>query len=130
MKKYMLLIVGLFAVVSVVAMVMMPTAKKAPSIYISGEDGQPLADSIMKIVKVTCMDCHADGGNGMASAHINFSKWSTYKPEKQAAKAKDICKVISKGSMPPKKFRENNPTAVPTPAQVTTLCNWANALNK
>jgi hypothetical protein len=130
MKKIIFMFIGMFVVAVVVTMVAMPSAKTGSGIFISGDDGQPLADSIMKIVKVSCMDCHADGGNGMASSHVNFSKWTSYKTDKQAAKAKDICKIITKGAMPPKKFRANNPEAIPTPAQITTLCNWANSLNK
>jgi hypothetical protein len=130
MKKFFFLIIALFVGAMVVAMVATPSAKSHSGIFISGDEGQPLADSIMKIVKVSCMDCHADGGNGMASSHINFSKWSTYKPEKQAAKAKDMVKVLTKEAMPPKKFRANNPDAVPTAAQLSVITNWANALNK
>ncbi len=124
------MLIALFVVAIVVTMVAMPSVKTASDIYISGDEGQPLADSVMKIVKVSCMDCHADGGNGMACAHVNFSKWVSYKPEKQAAKANDICKMITKGSMPPKKYRANNPDAVPTQAQINTICNWAKSLNK
>jgi hypothetical protein len=130
MKKLFFMFIALFVVAVVVSMVAMPSAKTSSDIYISSDDGQPLADSIMKIVKVSCMDCHADGGNGMACSHVNFSKWSTYKTEKQADKARDIVKVLTKGAMPPKKFRANNPEAVPTKAQMTIISNWANALNK
>jgi len=130
MKKLFFILIALFMVSMAATIVATPHIKGTSGIYISADDGQPLADSIMKIVKNSCMDCHADGGNGMACAHVNFSKWSTYKPEKQAAKAKDMCKELSKGAMPPKKFRENNPDAVPGPAQVKTICNWADGLNK
>jgi hypothetical protein len=130
MKKLFIMLIGLFVVAVVVTMVAMPSARTASSIYISGDENQQLADSIMKIVKVSCMDCHADGGNGMACAHVNFSKWSSYPADKQAAKANDICKMVTKGAMPPKKYRSNNPDAVPTQAQVNTICNWAKALSK
>ncbi len=130
MKKLFFMLIALFIVAVVVTMVAMPSVKTASSIFISGDEGQPLADSIMKIVKVSCMDCHADGGNGMACAHVNFSKWVSYKPEKQAAKANDVCKMITNGAMPPKRYCENNPDAVPTQAQLTTICNWAKSLNK
>jgi hypothetical protein len=130
MKKLFFILVTLCMVTMVATIVATPHSKSSSDIYISADEGQPLADSIMKIVRVSCMDCHADGGNGMACSHVNFSKWATYKPEKQAAKAKDICKELTKGAMPPKKFRENNPDAVPTKTQVSTVCNWANGMNK
>jgi len=130
MKKLFVILVALFMVSMVVTIVAMPGGKSTSSIYIAADDGQPLADSVMKIVKTSCMDCHADGGSGMACAHVNFSKWSSYKPEKQAAKANDICKELTKGTMPPKRYSANNPDAVPTQAQVTTICNWAKGINK
>jgi mono/diheme cytochrome c family protein len=130
MKKLFFMLIALFVVAVVVTMVAMPSVKTASSIYISGDDSQPLADSIMKIVKVSCMDCHGDGGNGIANGHVNFSKWSSYKPEKQAAKANDICKMITKGAMPKKKYLEKNPDAVLTQVQITLICNWAKSLNK
>jgi len=130
MKKFFFMLIALFVVAIVVTMVAMPSVKTTPGIFISSDEGQPLADSIMKIVKVSCMDCHGDGGNGMACSHVNFSKWSTYKLDKQAAKANDICKIMTKGSMPPKRFCASNPAAVPTQAQITAICNWAKTLNK
>ena len=130
MKKVFFLLIAVFVVAVVVTMVAKPSVKNASSIFLSADEGQPLADSIMKIVKVSCMDCHADGGYGMACAHVNFSKWSSYSPAKQADKANDISKVMSKGSMPPKKFRDNNPGKVPTQAQITTISNWAKSLKK
>jgi hypothetical protein len=130
MKKLFFMLIALFVVAIVVTMVATPSVRNASSIFISSDEGQPLADSIMKIVKVSCMDCHADGGNGMACSHVNFSKWSTYKVDKQAAKANDVCKIITKGSMPPKRYCATNPGAVPTQAQITTICNWAKTLNK
>lgn len=130
MKKLFFMLIALFVIAVVVTMIAMPSVKTASGIYISGDESQPLADSVMKIVKVSCMDCHADGGNGIANAHVNFSKWVSYKPEKQAAKANDICKMITKGAMPQKKYLEKNPDAALTQVQITLICNWAKSLNK
>jgi hypothetical protein len=92
--------------------------------------GTTLPDSIQKIVQRACMDCHSNDGNGMARSHINFSKWSDYSAEKQADKAKDMCKQLTKGSMPTKGWRKNNADAIPTQAEVNAICNWSAALNK
>jgi hypothetical protein len=40
-------------------------------------------------------------GNGMAMMHLNLTNWDKFSPEKQADKAKDMCKMVSKGKMPP-----------------------------
>ena len=47
-----------------------------------GPKGIP--DSVFTIIQNSCMDCHATDGNGMAKSKINFDKWDTYSPEKQA----------------------------------------------
>ena len=87
-----------------------------------------LPDSINKIVQKSCIYCHAEGGKSMAMAHVNLSKWETYSPEKQQSKALDMCKQVTKGSMPPKSFRSEHPDGVPSAAEVATLCNWAHSL--
>jgi len=130
MKKLFLGLIAVFVVVLVVTLVAKPTVNNAHNIFISSDEGQPLADSVMKIVKVSCMDCHGDGGGGMACAHVNFSKWSSYKSDKQAGKANDVLKVVQKGDMPPKKYCDKKPAAILTQAQKNTLANWAKALNK
>jgi hypothetical protein len=66
----------------------------------------------------------------MALMHVDFDKWATYKPEKQADKAKAMCKMVTKAAMPPKSFRNNNPDKVPTEASVRIICNWAASLVK
>ena len=101
------------------------------SVSSSRAEGNPeLPDSVLKVVQKACMDCHADGGNGMAKSHVDFSKWNTYDAKKQADKAADISNVLSKGSMPPGKWRKNNPDKIPAPAEVELIRNWAKTLNK
>jgi mono/diheme cytochrome c family protein len=93
-------------------------------------EGNPeLPDSVAKIIQKACLDCHGDNGNGMAKSHVNFGKWNTYDAKKQAGKAYDISKVLSKGSMPPGKWRKNNPDNIPAQAEVDIIKNWAKALN-
>lgn len=91
--------------------------------------GVALPDSVLKIVQRACMDCHADDGNGMARSHVNFSKWNDYTAEKQADKAKNMCKELTKGGMPTKGWRKNNPDAVPTKAEIDIICRWSTTLN-
>ena len=130
MKKVFFMLVAVFVVAIFVTMVAKPAVRSGSSIFIASDEGQPLADSVMKIVKVACLDCHGDGGNGMACSHVNFSKWSTYKAEKQASKASDVYKAMTKGSMPPKRYMASHPAAVLSPVQMKTISNWEKALNK
>jgi hypothetical protein len=89
-----------------------------------------LPDSVLKFVQKTCMDCHADDGNFMAKGKVNFSEFENYSPEKQASKAKAICKVLTKGSMPPGKWLKNNADKAPAQTDIDMICRWANGLQK
>lgn len=90
--------------------------------------GKPLPADVMKIVKKSCMSCHADRGNMKARTALNFSKWDSYSEDKQAAKAKKMCGELTKDKMPPKKYREKHPEDVPTKAEVKTICDWSASL--
>ena len=88
----------------------------------------PIPDDLQVIFKNSCMGCHATGGKGMAMSKVNFSEWENYDAGKQAKKAAAICNVLTKGSMPPKSFRESHPEAVPTAAQKDMICKWSETL--
>jgi len=98
--------------------------------YAPPEQGAELPDSVMKFVQKACMDCHADDGSSMARGKVNFSKWGTYDADKQAKKANSICRELTKGDMPPKKWRANNPSDVPTQAEADMICRWAKGMQK
>ena len=95
-----------------------------------GTVSKPISSSVMKIAGRSCVKCHTEGGNGMAMMHLDFDKWETYTTDKQADKAKAVCNKVTKGSMPPKSFRSNNPEKVPTQADVQVICNWATSFAK
>ena len=92
--------------------------------------GTALPDSVLKFLQNSCMDCHADDGNFFAKGKVNFSSWDKYSAEKQADKAKEICKELTKKSMPPAKWCKNNPDNVPTQANIEMVCRWTNSLQK
>ena len=89
-----------------------------------------MPDSVKNVIQKAYMDCHSNSGSFLAKGKVNFSIWETYDADKQAGKAKAICKELGSGSMPPGKWRKNNPGAVPTQAQVDMICHWANNLLK
>lgn len=128
MKKTLAFLGISFTVILFIALAFRPANASVSSIY--NPDNPALPDSVMKIVQKACMDCHGADGNGMAKSHVNFSAWTSYDAKKQAGKAEDIFKEVSKGKMPPGKWRKNNPDNIPTQADIDLLKNWANALNK
>jgi hypothetical protein len=85
---------------------------------------------IFKIFQNSCTDCHAKGGKKMAMSHVNFSEWDSYPAIKKADKAADIVKMLQKGKMPPKLYRESHPENIPTPAQIESIAKWADSLPK
>jgi hypothetical protein len=93
-----------------------------------GTVSKPISPAVVKIAERSCLKCHAEGGNEMAMMHLNLSNWDKFSPEKQAGKAKDMCKMVSKGKMPPKGFREKNPGAAPTKDEVKIICDWATSI--
>lgn len=90
--------------------------------------GKAIPDSLYKIFSASCMACHSKGGNAFAVSHVNFADWNKYDAKKQASKAADICEEVTKGSMPPKSYRNANPSLIPTAKQATDICNWAKSL--
>ncbi len=90
--------------------------------------GTELPEKVAKVIQKACMDCHSDGGNALARGKVNFSKWAELDPAKQAKKAQAICKELTKGAMPPKKWRTNHAENVPTDDDVAVVCNWAKDL--
>ncbi|MCX6285734.1 MAG: heme-binding domain-containing protein [Bacteroidetes bacterium] len=116
-----------FAVVFFLVLAFRPVNASGSVKYAEGNPELP--DSVAKIIQKACMDCHGADGNSMAKMRVNFSSWNTYDTKRQADKANDISKKVSKGSMPPGKWRKNNPGNIPTQAEVDLIKNWAKALN-
>lgn len=85
---------------------------------------------LLQIFKKSCMDCHANGGSHIAMSVLNFSEWGDLKSGQQVKKAEAICTMISKGSMPPKSFRNAHPDAVPTEVQKDSVCKWSTSLTQ
>jgi len=126
MKKAIILSLSILIVVFLTSMILNKSA--AQSSTKGGIVSKPISPSVMKIAERSCVKCHTEPGNGMALAHLNLSNWDKFSMEKQADKAKDMCKMVSKDKMPPKSFREKNPGGSPTQEEVKTICNWAQSI--
>ncbi len=123
MKKAISISLALVGTVFITSMIInhssaLPAAK-------DGIVSRPIPAGVMKIAEKSCVKCHTEGGKGMAQLHLNLSNWDKFSPEKQAGKAKDMCKMVSKGKMPPMSFREKNPGGTPSQEEVKIICDWA-----
>ena len=130
MKKIFAIAASVFTIAIIVTMIAMPSRAISSSKSSNPEMTSSIPDSVNKILVKSCFPCHSAPGTGMAMMHVDFDKWGTYKPEKQADKAKAMCNKVTKGAMPPKSFQNNNPDKVPTQAQIRIICNWAASFPK
>jgi hypothetical protein len=126
MKRIAMVTVTIAAVLFYAAFVACPVSAQTAQKTCEGQ--KPIPADVMKFLEKSCIGCHADQGSKMAMSVLNLSAWDKYATKKQAAKAKAMCKMVTKGKMPPKGFREGNPDAVPTPDDIKILCDWANSL--
>jgi hypothetical protein len=102
---------------------------KAQTTQTATDSLKTIPADVMTIFKKSCFDCHTEPGRIMPLEHLNFTKWADYTAEKQAEKANAICNEITKAKMPPKKFVEKNPDAVPTQDELKIICDWAKRMS-
>jgi hypothetical protein len=128
MKKAMLFL-GITLMLSVLSSSELSLSKTTDSHNVTLITSVSIPDDLNVVFKNSCMACHSTGGKMMAMSKLNFSDWNNYTPDKQANKATAICKVITKGAMPPQSFLDKNPQAVLTASQKDMICKWSKSLN-
>lgn len=126
MKNLIFIAVAVASYLFLTALTVSPVSAQATKTAVV--KGSSLPEGILKIAEKSCFKCHSEPGNAMALAHVNFTKWDEYSPEKQAAKANAIYKMVSKNKMPPKNFRKSNPDTVPTKEEVMALSGWSQSI--
>jgi hypothetical protein len=127
MRKTLLVLSTGVAMVMLTSYIIFPEGDR-PKIVSNEVITKAIPDDVNAILKASCMDCHATGGKGMAMSKVNFSEWDNYDSSKQAKKAEAICNVLTKGTMPPKAYKESHPQAVLTAEQKEMICKWSEAL--
>ena len=123
MKKLINIVVAVSSALLIITLVNKPLAAQNSK---GGSDALP--DDVMRIVNKTCVHCHAEPGSFMAISHFNLSKWNEYSMKKQANKAQAMCSKVTKGKMPPKKFRNDHVSDIPTKNEINTICEWSQSL--
>lgn len=122
MKKLLLFVAAIAGVLSFTAIISSPVSAQ------SAQNKKPIPDDVLMIAKKSCINCHAEPGQKLALSYVNLSKWDNYTTEKQAAKSAAMCKMITKGKMPPKEFKKKNPGFVLTKNEIKTICDWSASL--
>jgi len=87
-----------------------------------------IPESINKIFKISCLNCHGTDGRLLALAKLNLSKWAEFTVAEKVNKASGICYEMTEGKMPPKSTRKSNPELIPTKEQIELICKWAESL--
>jgi|WetSurMetagenome_2_1015567.scaffolds.fasta_scaffold03232_5 hypothetical protein len=99
---------------------------------LNAQEGKPqntsIPDSLNMLFHKSCISCHGSKGELMSKSLLNFDKWQNYSDSKKIDKAAMICKMLTKGEMPPKAVRDSKPELVPTKEQVDAICKWASVL--
>jgi hypothetical protein len=85
---------------------------------------RPIPEDIIKIFDNSCIQCHSDKGSSIAKSRLNINKWDTYDSVKQDKKISDICKTVTRGSMPPRSFLRKKPQATLSETQKVQICSW------
>jgi uncharacterized membrane protein len=122
MKKFTLITVAIASAFSFSALVNNPLSAQTV------QNTKPIPEDVLMIAKKSCIDCHAEPGKKMALLHVNLTKWDSYTAKKQASKANAMCKMITKGKMPPKKFKEQNPGFMITKDEIKIICDWSTSI--
>jgi hypothetical protein len=126
MKKMITILVTFAGVLFIAGLILNPVITQSSPKGVAG--GKPIPESVMKIADRSCIHCHVSNGNPMAAAHLNLSNWDKESPEKQAEKANAMCKMVTKGKMPPKSFAKSHPDGVPSAEEVKIICDWAQSI--
>ncbi|MCX6334134.1 MAG: heme-binding domain-containing protein [Bacteroidia bacterium] len=126
MKKFIMICTAIAAVILLTGLNI--STVSAQSVQKAGKDQNVIPANVMQIAQKSCAACHIEPGMKMALSVLNLTAWGKYAPEKQAAKANSMCKIVTKNKMPPKSYQTNNPKAVPTTDDVKAICDWAASL--
>lgn len=99
--------------------------------------------AVAGVLQRSCNDCHSNRTVWPAYSQIapiswlvaydvqegrrelNLSEWGSYSAARKAKKLKEMCKEVTKGSMPPAKYTLIHTQARLTGADAQTICRWA-----
>lgn len=84
-----------------------------------------ITNEVILIVEKTCSNCHASPGKSFAMAKLNLDEWNTYTSEEKVKQAINMCYMIDKNKMPPKRYIKRHSENKLTQEEEDTICKWA-----
>ncbi len=130
MKRIVIRFVALLPVAAALMVLLSGSTGPGLNAPAASQNQIEIPDSVMVILSKACVGCHSDEGNALAKGKLNFDKWKSLTAEKQLSRAQGICKTMKNNSMPPKKFRINNPDLVPVQSETDRVCAWVATLQQ
>lgn len=121
MKKIMLIVAAVAAITWFTACMVRHSVNTVQS-------RKNIPADVLTVIEESCIECHDEPGKRLALAFVNLSEWGNYSAKKQATKSKAMCRMVSKGKMPPKKYRNKNADFMLTEDDIKTICNWSAGL--
>lgn len=123
MKKLIFSGVALFAAALVMMAFTHPSAKIA-----NPPQEKPASlfpEDVQKILETSCFDCHTDAASNVkAKTKLNFSKWGELSDAKKIGKMESISEEVTKGEMPPQKYKTNYPEKALKQEQKDIISKW------
>jgi len=145
MKKVILIIAGLFILIQFIRPAKNESSAPTP-LSLKAQYGLP--DSIDRVLKVACNDCHSNHSTypwydeiqpvtwfvtyhiSGGKRHLNFDEFASYPIKKQVKRLKDIVKTLEADAMPLHSYSRVHRDARLNAAQKQLLCDWATSLGK
>jgi len=119
----------IISAISIFLIVCITIPMKAQGGQKEAEKSKPIPSAVTAILDKSCIGCHSDDGSALAKMHVNFTKWNEYSADELTSTGQDICKILNKGKMPPKKFLKNNPEGKLSEEEKSIICDWTTSLN-
>jgi len=109
------------------------------------EANQHISPQVAAILDRSCNDCHSNKTvwpwytnvapvSWFLTNHVNegrrnmnLSAWGSYDKDKQSRRLRDMCEQVQDGNMPLSTYTPLHPSAKLSPADVQTICDWANS---
>ncbi len=138
MKRIVLIAAGVL-VLLIGAAQLVPVARTNPPV----EADLAAPPDVAAVLRAACYDCHSHEtrwpwysrmapvswlvANDVRHARkkMNFSRWGTYEPRKQARLQEEIWEEVASGEMPPAVYRMAHPEARLTASAKGTLHAWS-----
>ena len=123
------LLLTIFSLVFIAGILTITTGFKTETVQkeVNPENLLTIPDSVNKVLKDKCFDCHHSGSESMkAKMKLKLDKLPTLSKRKLISKLDGIAESVEEKDMPPEKFLKKYPEHALTDDESKILIDWAN----